>query len=111
MNVFVKREQRKLACSAERRKGRMKSKIFFFCALVGAIGFAGAKTYERSQKNVSKDLLLQNVEALSESENLEKYHICYYESVVKKGRTYYDCGSCKKVYDEKGKGTYSKCFY
>ena len=25
-NVFVKREQRKLACSAERRKGRMKSK-------------------------------------------------------------------------------------
>ena len=24
-NVFVKREQRKLACSAERRKGRMKS--------------------------------------------------------------------------------------
>ena len=28
-NVFVKREQRKLACSAERRKGRMKSKGLF----------------------------------------------------------------------------------
>ena len=27
-NVFVKREQRKLACSAERRKGRMKSHVF-----------------------------------------------------------------------------------
>ena len=29
VNVFVKREQRKLACSAERRKGRMKSKGLF----------------------------------------------------------------------------------
>ena len=28
-NVFVKREQRKLACSAERRKGRMKSKGYY----------------------------------------------------------------------------------
>ena len=28
VNVFVKREQRKLACSAERRKGRMKSNVF-----------------------------------------------------------------------------------
>ena len=28
INVFVKQEQRKLACSAERRKGRMKSNDF-----------------------------------------------------------------------------------
>lgn len=86
-------------------------KKFFFCALVGAIGFAGAKTYEHSQENISKGLLLQNVEALSESENSGKYSICYYESVVRKARTYYDCVSCEKIYDEMGKGTYSKCSY
>ena len=81
MNVFGKREQRKLACSAERRKGRMKSKKFFFCALVGAIGFAGAKTYEHSQKNISKDLLLQNVEALTFTpEEGVKIGTCYFDA-------------------------------
>ncbi len=45
-------------------------------------------------------------------EGAAKYNICYYESVVVKGRTYYDCGDCcDKVYDEKGKGHASKCFY
>ena len=29
-NLFVKREQRKLACSAERRKGRMKSNLICY---------------------------------------------------------------------------------
>lgn len=54
----------------------------------------------------------ENIEALaSDAEGGgSNYHICYYESVVKKGYTYYDCGSCEKVYDEKGKGQYSKCF-
>ncbi len=40
-----------------------------------------------------------------------EYHICYSESRVKVGYTYYDCGSCPtKVYDEKGRGNVSKCF-
>ena len=85
-------------------------KKLLFCALAGAIGFSGAKTYEHSQKNITNDLLLQNVEALSENESPTNYRICYYKSVVRKGRTYYDCGSCEKVYDEKGTGTYTKCF-
>jgi len=39
------------------------------------------------------------------------YHICYSESRVKVGYTYYDCGNCPtKVYDEKGRGSVSKCF-
>lgn len=38
------------------------------------------------------------------------YIICYSESKVVTGYTYYDCNSCKKVYDEKGKGGKSKCF-
>ena len=55
------------------------------------------------------DLFLANVEALSQGESLN-YNICYSSSKVVVGYTYYDCGSCEKVYDEKGKGKYSKCF-
>lgn len=55
--------------------------------------------------------IFQNVEALTSGEDLTNYNICYSKSVVRKGHTYYDCGSCKKIYDENGKGTYSKCFY
>jgi len=36
--------------------------------------------------------------------------ICYNRSVVRTGHTYYDCQSCDKVYDEKGKGSQSKCW-
>lgn len=36
--------------------------------------------------------------------------ICYYESKVKVGFSYYDCGSCTKVYDEEAKGKPSKCW-
>lgn len=43
-------------------------KKLFICVLIGAVGFVGAKTYEHSQKDYSNDLLLQNVEALSEGE-------------------------------------------
>lgn len=43
-------------------------KKLLFCALAGAIGFAGAKAYEHSQKSSTEDLLLRNVEALSEGE-------------------------------------------
>ena len=43
-------------------------KKLFFCALAGAIGFAGAKTYLISQESDMDALTLQNVEALSEGE-------------------------------------------
>jgi len=64
-----------------------------------------------TEKISSIGLVLSNMEALaSSSEGGNNYKICYYESVTKIGYTYYDCGSCEKVYDEKGKGSYSKCF-
>jgi len=55
-------------------------------------------------------MLNENIEALTEGESGNNYVICYYESRVVKGYTYYDCGTCSQVYDEKGRGTYSKCF-
>ncbi len=36
--------------------------------------------------------------------------ICYHESRVSAGSTYYDCGSCRKEYDERGRGRPSKCW-
>ena len=51
-----------------------------------------------------------NVEAWADDESAAGYVICYSESVVKVGYTYYDCGTCEKVYDEKGRGNYTKCF-
>lgn len=34
---------------------------------------------------------------------------CYSESSINAGWTYYDCGSCKKTYGEKGEGAPSTC--
>lgn len=56
-------------------------------------------------------ILLENIEALAADTESSNYNLCYSQSKVAKGYTYYDCGSCKKVYDEKGKGTETKCFY
>lgn len=53
---------------------------------------------------------MDNIEALAEEETGSNYVICYSESRVRKGYTYYDYGTCKKIYDERGKGAYSKCF-
>ncbi len=36
--------------------------------------------------------------------------ICFYQSKVKVGATYYDCGTCSKVMDEVAKGSPSKCY-
>lgn len=70
-------------------------KKFFFCALAGAIGFAGAKTYEHSQKNISSDLLLQNVEALSQAtdEAGEKF-TCFNTITSKDGSQVRYCPTC-----------------
>ena len=56
-------------------------KKLLFCALAGAIGFAGAKAYEHSQKSSTEDLLLRNVEALSNSpEEGVKIGTCYFSA-------------------------------
>ena len=92
----------------------MRKKIF--APLLGAVvlglsAYAGYRTYDAYAVNSEDDLLLANAEALADGEGESNYNLCYYESVVRKGRTYYDCGSCVKVYDERGKGHVSKCFY
>lgn len=58
-------------------------------AMVALIGYAGTK-YDTSQKNESEDqILLQNIEALSDSENETKYirqdGNCVYEFTGKAG--------------------------
>ena len=55
-------------------------------------------------------IIQANVEALANDESSAGYVICYHESTVKVGKTYYDCGTCEKVYDETGTGKYTKCF-
>ena len=92
----------------------MKKKIIssvFALALLATAGW-GVNKSMNSDANLS-DLALANVEALAGDESGgSNYNICYSESRVKVGYTYYDCGDCpNKVYDEKGRGTYSKCFY
>ena len=92
----------------------MKKKGFLMLSCIAAVAiatFVGKKTFE-SHAYETSSLMMQNVAALSSNDNAsQRYHLCYYESKVSKGRTYYDCGPCEKVYDEKGVGTVSKCFY
>lgn len=63
--------------------------------MAGAIGFAGAKAYEHSQKNISNDLLLQNVEALSQAtEETDKKFTCYKTITEKDGCKVRYCQTC-----------------
>ena len=82
--------------------------------IIAGITFTVAHSY--GMQNQENDILSANIEALSKGEEdgtdgTKGYSICYYESKVVVGYTYYDCVTCKKVYDEKGRGNYSKCFY
>jgi len=91
----------------------MKKKIMMLLciAAVAIATFVGKKTFE-SHAYETSSLIMQNVAALSSGESSQRYNLCYSESKVVKGRTYYDCGDCPtKVYDEKGVGTVTKCFY
>lgn len=92
----------------------MKKKVFKMLPCIAAVGiavFIGKKYYD-SHVSEANGLLMQNVAALSSGEAAQRYNLCYFESKVVKGRTYYDCVNCQtKVYDEKGVGTVSKCFY
>ena len=91
----------------------MRNKIFFAVMffLVGTfVVFTNNKTFG-IKTDVAESMLDENVEALTAGEGSENYNTCYSESKVAKGYTYIDCGSCQKVYDEKGRGPVSKCFY
>lgn len=90
----------------------MKKKIFKVALLASltvctTIGITSANRDKGSIMNI----VFANIEALaSSSEGGDNYKLCYSTSKVKRGCTYYDCGSCQKVYDEKGTGTVTKCF-
>ena len=90
-----------------------KIKILVASVLCCAMGYTGYTAYEKMTMSEAEKFMIANVEALTSNESGgNNYNICYYESVVKTGYTYYDCTDCtKKIYDEKGRGHYSKCFY
>lgn len=92
----------------------MRKKIFSCLCLLtilAGITFTVAQSY--GMQNQENDILFANIEALSNDgeDGTKGYSICYYGSKVVVGYTYYDCVTCKKVYDEKGRGHYSKCFH
>lgn len=89
---------------------KRKNIMLSYIAAFAIAAFVGIKTFE-SNASGTNGLIMQNVEALAANEDLTRYRICYYRSRVKLKYTYYDCGTCEKVYDEKGIGEYSKCFY
>lgn len=89
----------------------MKKKTLMVILFAGLFAVLNQFNTFEDKAEVAEQMLDENVEALTNGEESGIYNICYSESKVKKGYTYYSCGDCKKVYDEKGKGSYSKCFY
>lgn len=80
----------------------------FAVALIATVGF-GVNKSMKSDTNLS-DLALANVEALADGESGSGNTVdCYSESDYKSGSTYYDCGSCKKEENSKGKGNKRTC--
>ena len=84
-----------------------KTVLFTF----GLACLLGTLLYKTVPNNENSDMMMANVEALSDGESGQNYNICYFNSKVAIGYTYYDCGKCEKVYDERGRGQYSKCFH
>ena len=90
-----------------------KIKILLAVAFIGILSYGICSAHGGMSSNETNQLLLENVEAIADDEiGGNNYNICYYESRVRRGYTYYNCSTCNtKTYDEKGKGSYSKCFY
>jgi len=89
-----------------------KNKVLMGMAAVSisVVALANAHFANKSESSLSA-LNMANVEALADGESGGgNYNLCRSESKVRAGYTYYDCGSCAKVYDEQGKGATSKCF-
>ena len=92
----------------------MKKKLIFAGAVV-LMAAAAVTAYMANSRPDPFDLLNANIEALAQDEtdqgeSGDQGIVCQFKSKVKPGCTYYDCGTCMKVYDEEGRGNYSKCF-
>lgn len=56
-------------------------KKMLFCVLASAMGFVGVRSYKHSQKIYSKDLFLQNIDALTAPpEEGVKVGTCYFDA-------------------------------
>ncbi|HTO15417.1 MAG TPA: hypothetical protein VLZ83_06585 [Edaphocola sp.] len=91
----------------------MKKKVIFAVA-TGLFALAMVFNMNVLQSNSAGDVSLESITVMAQAggESGGGYNICYYESRVRTGYTYYNCSTCNtKIYDEKGKGSYSKCFY
>ena len=75
----------------------MKKNVFV-CSLVLCSVLCGF-IIQNNNIEISEDVLPMNSPAT-----------CYSESKVSTGYTYIQCGDCKKVYDEKGKGSTGNCY-
>lgn len=88
----------------------MKKKLIYFlmsCSLILGL-VINFQLFKESKTNaVSLNSIALMARASAEDGG---YNICYYESKVRTGETYYDCGTCEKVYDEEGINRYTKCF-
>ena len=92
----------------------MKKKLIFAGAVV-LMAAAAVTAYMANYRPDPFDLLNANIEALAQDETDQGESgnqgiVCQSKSKVKPGCTYYDCGPCIKVYNEEGRGNYSKCF-
>lgn len=81
-------------------------KIFILGMLSLSLLLTGLSRVRASKENT---LLMNNIEVLASPEGSGNTVDCYSESKVVVGRTYYDCGSCEKVRDEKGLGSKRTC--
>ena len=90
----------------------MKKKLFSIVGAVLTMVAVLTFVYVKDNANNNNEIFNANVDALADEEDFapDGSTICYYESKVKVGHTYYDCQTCTKIYNEKGKGTYTKCF-
>jgi hypothetical protein len=88
-------------------------KKFILCgsaAIIIAVVAAVNVNLDSPSNNLS-DILLINIEALSQENNGNSGNVvdCYSSSDSKKGATYYDCGPCTKQFNSTGTGSLRTC--
>lgn len=87
---------------------KMKILISLVACFIATGSFLG---YNLTENTSRLDVSLADISVMAQADGESGDHvICYYESRVRVGHTYYDCGSCTKIYDEQGRGNYSKCW-
>ncbi len=90
----------------------MKKKLMMSVSALAVVALTAVVSQKTlgTQTAMADLMLSENIEALTAGEDGGSGWVCYPQSRVQVGYTYYDCRSCKKVYDERGKGNPSKCF-